>query len=360
MRNNRVLITSPSLNVKENVSGISSLVSDIIQSSRFPIIHFTLGSKDGEKKNIPWAWKQVVIYFRAVYVSLFKPVGIVHLNVGLETFSIVRDSLILFITKKIFRKKLVLHIHGGYYLMHAPTSRVLAFFMRFLFHNADAVIVLSKIEMQILGDRYGIRNFFVFPNAVNISHAGSTKPAKQKKTIGLIFMGRIAVSKGIYTICESFKYLQDYFDRFSFEIYGAGPELEKWLAILKQYPGLHYCYKGITSGKEKWDTLGDADVFLLPSLHSEGLPVAMIEAMAAGCVVIATNDASISTVITNDVNGILISKDAPLELAQKIKDILDGKVNCMGLSVNAQEYVTQNMSISTYIKQLDELYAGLN
>ena len=46
MEKRRILITSPSLDVKVNVSGISSLVADILNYSKFKFLHLQLGSKD--------------------------------------------------------------------------------------------------------------------------------------------------------------------------------------------------------------------------------------------------------------------------------------------------------------------------
>jgi len=361
MRANRILITSPSLDVKQNVSGISSLVSDIMQESSFPVTHFTLGSRDGEKKNLLWALKQPLVYCKAIYVSLSRKFEIVHLNVGLETFSIVRDTIVLFITKKIFGKKILLHVHGGFYLMHPPGKKILAWFLEKLFANADAVIVLSEKEKKILSERYGPKKFYVFPNAVNTAQAVQARRKQPDgNKIKLIFIGRIAGSKGIYTISESFQYLADYFDRFSLDIYGAGPELVKWTAALSKYDKLQYCYKGVVGGVDKWNALHNADVFLLPSIHSEGMPIAMIEAMAMGCVVIATDDASMGSVVSNNINGILIGKNEPRELAQKLKEIINGRIDTSSISTQAQKYIAENFSISSYIKQLDDVYAGLN
>src|ERR1043165_1061174 len=144
MHTRRILITSPSLNVKENVSGISSLVADIINYSQYDFVHFQLGSKDGVKrKNFRWFLDQVGVYAKIFFTSIFRKYAIVHLNVGLEKFSIIRDGLIFFIVQKIFRKKVVLHVHGGYYLMHESNSGLLNFFLKNMFYNAQRIIVLS-------------------------------------------------------------------------------------------------------------------------------------------------------------------------------------------------------------------------
>lgn len=359
MSNRRILITSPSLKVKENVSGISSLVADIINCSKLDFVHFQLGSKDGLKKNFVWALIQVKIYLEIIFVSLFKKYQFVHLNVGLEKPSIIRDSLVFFIVSKLFRKKVVLHIHGGYYLMHETKSRILNVLLKYIFKHAEAIIVLSELEKEILSKRYGNLPFNVFPNAVDTNTVNGLSKQPVNSNIRLIFMGRITKVKGIYTISESLQYLTKYFDRFSFDIYGAGPDLEDWLAKLRKYPAFNFTYHGVAGGIEKWKALSASDVLLLPSLSGEGMPIAMIEAMAAGCVVIVTDVASVKTVINDNINGVLLSESSPQLLAQKIRDVIDGKIDVETIGNNAKKYVEANLSLSGYIKKLETLYATL-
>lgn len=358
MNQKRILITAPSLDVKENVSGISSLVSDIIQSSQYSLAHFKMGSRDGLKKNVAWALNQVLVYFKIIKTSFTRRFDIVHLNMGLEKFSIVRDGIAFFFWKKIFGKKVILHVHGGYYLMHAPESRMIAFMLRKAFYNADRIIVLSEIERDILSARYGELSFEVFPNAVNTQVLESAPRKYNQQKLKFLFLGRINKSKGIYSISQCLPMLTDYFDRFSLEIYGAGPDLRDWLESLKAFPSLDFEYKGVTGGNEKWKILQQADVFLLPSLHSEGMPVAMLEAMAAGCVVMVSDVASVRAVI-NESNGILLPVDQPVVLAEKIKDIIDGRYTIDRIGANAQQYIRSNLSVSGYVKKLDQLYASL-
>ena len=359
MSNRRILITSPSLKVTENVSGISSLVADIINYSKLDFVHFQLGSKDGVKKNFIWALIQVKIYLEIIFVSLFRKYEFVHLNVGLEKASIIRDSLVFFIVNRLFRKKVVLHIHGGYYLMHETKSRVLNILLKKIFEHAEAIIVLSELEKEILSKRYGNLRFSVFPNAVDTNTVNGLSKQPVNANIRFIFMGRINKVKGIYTISESLQYLTNSFDRFSFDIYGVGPDLEDWLAKLRKYPALNFTYHGVTGGLEKWKALSGSDVLLLPSLSGEGMPIAMIEAMAAGCVVIITDVASVKTVISNNVNGILLSESSPQLLAQKILDVIDGKIDVEFIGNNAKKYVEANLSLSGYIKRLETLYSTL-
>lgn len=354
----KILITSPSLNTKENVSGVSSLIAGIISHSKLDFIHFELGSKDGIKKNLIWLVSQVKTYLKIILVSMFRRYEFVHLNVGLEKASIIRDSLVFFIVNMIFKKKVVLHIHGGYYLMHKCQSRMLNFLLKKIFKHAHAIIVLSDLEKEILSQRYSNLSFNVIPNAVDITSLNGLSKQPVNSNIRFVFMARIVNMKGIYTISESLQYLTKYFNRFSFDIYGAGPDLEDWLSELKKYPAFKFTYHGVVGGIDKWKALSDSDVLLLPSFY-EGLPITMLEAMAAGCLVIITDIGSVKTVITDSINGILLSESSPKLLAAKIQDVIDGKIDAKAIGNNAKYYVEANLSMSSYISKLETLYSTL-
>lgn len=358
MSQKRILITAPSLDVNKNVSGISSLVVDIMKSSQYSLAHFQMGSRDGLKKNFAWAFKQVAIYFKLFFTSFTKRFEIVHLNMGLENFSIIRDSIAFFFWKKLFRKKIILHVHGGYYLMHVPANKIISYLLVKVFNNADRIIVLSQVEKDILSARYGNLAFEVFPNAVNTSSITTKMRTYNEKKLRFLFLGRINKTKGIYTISDALPYLTDYFDRFTLDVYGAGPDLDDWMNKLKSFSNLNYSYKGVIGGEKKWEVLNAADVFLLPSLHSEGMPVAMLEAMATGCVVMVSDVASVKTVI-NDSNGILLPVNEPKLLAEKMKEVIDGKFPLSEMGSNARDYVLSNLSFNRYVKRLDHLYASL-
>ena len=116
----KILITAPSLDESQNVSGISTIVRQITRHSGFDYAHFTAGRRDGEKANAIWLLKQalpVQFFWRCVTE---KP-DVVHINTALTDLSIWRDAA-LTAAAKMAGRKVVLSIHGGKYLMNPFVS----------------------------------------------------------------------------------------------------------------------------------------------------------------------------------------------------------------------------------------------
>src|SRR5688572_26428483 len=108
MIHKRILITSPSLDVRDNVSGISTLVKSIMNNSSFKIQHFKLGSKDSEAKDLLWLVRQVMLVGKFFLFFAGNKYDVLHSNTSLEKFSIIRDYLMVFLAKKLFGKKILL------------------------------------------------------------------------------------------------------------------------------------------------------------------------------------------------------------------------------------------------------------
>ncbi|MBE7171905.1 MAG: glycosyltransferase family 4 protein [Williamsia sp.] len=353
-----ILITAPSLNESENVSGISTIVRTIINSNRSSVkfLHFRIGNKDGEPKGFKWAVSQVALLPRMARFIRRQRINAVHLNTDFTKTSLLRDFVIFSFLKNVMHKPVLLHIHGGHMLMKPPAKGSLFKWVidRMLKHS-DKNVVLSAVEQEQLRKAYGAESE-ALPNAVETKEL---KPLSKNFTAGIkfIFLGRIVRSKGVYQIAEAFKQLNAYHDRCSFTVYGSGPELAPLLQELEAIPTLRFEYKGIARGEEKWKALEQANVFLLPSLYGEGLPIAMLEAMQAGCVPVVSDDASITTVVNNGVNGFVIKKGDQGALVETMKNILTQRSGLEQLSQAAKSTIIEHYGISQYMRNLASYYS---
>ncbi|MDH5572672.1 MAG: glycosyltransferase family 4 protein, partial [Gammaproteobacteria bacterium] len=97
------------------------------------------------------------------------------------------------------------------------------------------------------------------------------------------------------------------------------------------------------------------DVYVLPSLW-EGLPMVLLEAMAAGCPIIATNVGGNSMVITHHENGSLIEPCNPELLSDEIINVIrDNKLRCEYV-VRSKEKFKNYYSAENMTKKYMQLY----
>jgi len=97
------------------------------------------------------------------------------------------------------------------------------------------------------------------------------------------------------------------------------------------------------------------DIFVLCSI-SEGLPMTLLEAMAAGKPIIATNVGGIPEIIEHGINGVLIPPDNPDILADAIKKLIDDTEKAKQMGSMAREKFENNFTLSTMVKNYEEVY----
>jgi glycosyltransferase involved in cell wall biosynthesis len=103
----------------------------------------------------------------------------------------------------------------------------------------------------------------------------------------------------------------------------------------------------------------DSDVFLFPTSHLEGLPYALLEAMAAGCVPIATSVAAIPDVIGADLHGLLVPPKDALRLARAVAELDDNRNGLAETAERCRKRVRENYTIGRLAADFDAIYRGL-
>lgn len=353
----KVLITAPSLDEKENVSGISTLVSQIIRRAAPEFVHYRTGKRDGERIGAGWSLEQLRLVPRFLQTIRRERIDLVHLNTALVPLSIWRDFA-LAAAARLARKPILLHLHGGRFLMEDFTSRPLAALAERMFRLADAIVVLSEHEKKSLTNRWRDLDIRILPNAVAIDEIQSFKrEPKTEKTI--VYLGRLHESKGLHEIVEACRILKAGNFEFQFRCFGAGALEKFFVSEMSQTLGDEFYFGGVIAGAEKWKELGRSDIFLLPSRYGEGLPVALLEAMAARCVVVAADVASVRAVVADGENGFLVEPYNAMQVVEKLKFLLSDRADWNKLQRNARATVEEKYAIGEYVVNLENLYAEI-
>jgi len=342
----KILITAPSLDENENVSGISALVRQIVKRGGHEFFHFQAGRKDGERSGPLWFLKQIMLVpgFNN-FIKRTKP-DVVHINTSLVKRAIARDVLLAGAAKKL-GKPVVLHVHGGPFAAGEFEWWHLG---KNMLNQANKVIVLSEGEKEAILERIPGLDIEVLPNAVPVDEVPETPRGRQVKNI--VYFGRIDANKGLDLIVAACTALKEKGFEFRFNCYGTGPQGREFIDRMLGVLGDDFYYGGVVTGQDKWRVLAENDVFLLPSRY-EGLPMALLEAMAAGCVPVVSNVGSIATVVEDGVNGVFVNED---DVVEKLGDLLSGRFDLAGMSGRARATIRERFDIKDYVERLNGIY----
>jgi glycosyltransferase involved in cell wall biosynthesis len=157
----------------------------------------------------------------------------------------------------------------------------------------------------------------------------------------VLFVGRLVEVKGCEYLIESFKKVIKHQNDTLLLIVGRGPlegDLKK--TVLENNLNLCVRFEGFVEHDKIWDYYNLADIVVIPSIvdssgYEEGLPVTLLEALAAGKALIGTNTNGICEVIRNGENGLLVNQKNPEQLADKIIGLLNNDSLRDSLSQNA-------------------------
>lgn len=168
-------------------------------------------------------------------------------------------------------------------------------------------VISMGVDTSKFGKQYYVPNYF---------------GQGDKKVV--LFVGRLAEKKGVKYLIEAMKDIDALL-----VIVGDGPlreELKEQAKVL----GEKVIFLGSKAHDELKIIYASADIFVAPSITAkdgdqEGLPTTIMEAMASGLVVIASNSGGIATLIENNVNGILCEERSAKKLCESIQLMLREK-----------------------------------
>jgi glycosyltransferase involved in cell wall biosynthesis len=216
-------------------------------------------------------------------------------------------------------------------------------------HAAERIVVPSNSVAQIAHDWADIpaEKISVIPNAVDLAEFECHPPDHVSRfTFQLGFLGRLDPIKRIPDLLEAVRQLGP---RVHLHIFGEGserPHIERTIARLA-ITGQVTMHGAVARPQ---DAFRQIDLLVLPS-EAEGFGLVLIEAMAAGIAVIATDVPGIRDVVRNGQTGILVPVASPESLAKVIGDLIDDPVRRAEVVAHARQDVEERFSWQRVLPQ---------
>ncbi|NVD99997.1 glycosyltransferase family 4 protein [Massilia sp. BJB1822] len=251
----------------------------------------------------------------------------------------------------------ILHLHGGEFAVFyerecGPLRRWL---IRRRFDRAARVVVLSEQWQGWVRGISGNRHVEVIPNPVL---AGAAAPWARHEPGTVLCLGRLNRGKGSYDLLAAAALLRAQGVTLRLLLAGDG-EIEAVRAAARAL-GLEQQVEllGWVDAEHKQRLLARATVLALPSYH-EGLPMCVLEAMAAGRPVVSTAVGGIPAAVADGCEGYLVAPGDVAALADRLGRLLGADALAQSLGAAARRKVDSTFASAAVLPRLERLYGEL-
>ncbi len=263
-------------------------------------------------------WYSVYAYFR--FLPWCGKYDLLHIHTA-EKGSTFRKNLYLRAAKRA-GKKAIVHIHGAEYLtFYDGLGERGKKAVRKFFQQADLTLALSESWRRELESRFPMKECRTLYNGVDAGGLEAAKGDPAAHCRSFLMLGRMGKRKGVYDLIAAVELAVKRDPELQICLAGDG-EVEKVRAVVAE-KGLerNVSVLGWISGEERLARMRAAGTIVLPSYY-EGLPMAVLEGMAAGKAVISTAVGAIPEVVGED-NGILVEPG-------DVQALADAMLRCSG------------------------------
>ena len=345
----KVLFLGVSMKTKGGMTAVLVSYDKYIENMRF-IPTWRLGNK------MTKAWYALQALVRTWCVLTFdKRIQVVHIH-GAANASFDRCRMFIHLAKR-GGKKVILHEHAADFVSYyegADRKDDIVDTLR----KCDRLIVLSESWKDFfVSIGVDVRNVRVLNNIVSPPVLLPDRKLNDGK-LHLMYMGEISNRKGAFDLLNAISDNLDYFkDRLVLRM--GGNEVDGDVREYIKKHGLEQIvsYEGWIMGQKKIDCLNWEDIYILPS-YNEGLPIAILEAMAYRHPVISTPVGGIPEVVFDGVNGKLVQPGNLQAMAEAIKFYI-AHPECIETHGRKAYEVVQNFFPEKVFADLKEIYDDL-
>lgn len=236
--------------------------------------------------------------------------------------------------------------------------RLIEKFMIRLINNHSNVITAVSKNVKENGTKLGINpnNCIVIPNGVdlsffNMSRSFDSKPRK------VIFIGRLLANKGPKILVQSANLVAKKIPDVQFLIVGDGP-LRKEIENYCKKKHLNKNIKFLGRLEDIRDIMKEGDLYVRPS-YLDGMPLGVLEAMAAGLPVIATRIAGTTEIIQHGKTGHLVKVNDVEVLARAITELLLNPEYMQKIAKKGLEFVKSGYDWFNIMNEYEKCYLTL-
>ena len=192
------------------------------------------------------------------------------------------------------------------------------------FRRLDGRIAVSQPALQFIS-RHFPGEYHVIPNGIDVDHFSPEKlplPEFKDGKINLLFVGRLEKRKGLKYLLAAFSCLKWEWPNLRLIVVGPGNLDEASYGVLSERNVQDVVFVGPVPYAELPRYYSTADIFCAPAVGKESFGIVLLEAMAAGKPIVASNNEGYSRVITDGHDGLLVEAKSEEAMAQALATLI--------------------------------------
>jgi glycosyltransferase involved in cell wall biosynthesis len=260
--------------------------------------------------------RTISYYIKSFFVVKSIDPDIVHI----QTVFLSLSGLLI---KKLLHKPYIIYARGSDVYLRRWLEDLIS---KPILKNADAVITLTE-DMKSSVRKTCDRDILVIPNGINLSKFENLSKSFIRSEFGIedekiiLFVGSLRPVKGVEYLIEAMSFLIN--KNTKLLLVGDGEKRRSLESLAKNFSlSNNVVFVGKVANDAIPKYMAAADILVLPSL-SEGFPNTLLEAMASGLPIIATNITGIHEIVKDGENGFLVEPKNPEDIADRITKLLD-------------------------------------
>ncbi len=349
----KILINTPSLRL---LGGVANHYVGLRAYWKEMVIYNTVGKRshrDGSGKYwLPWD------ILKFIFRILSSRPDIVLLNPSLSLNAVKRDFIFLRIAK-LLGKRCVLFFHGFNLenIEKIGTAKLCSNLSK-----CDGVIVLAHKFREIVASWGVTAPIYLSTTKVDdrLIESFEIESRRSGEISTILFLARVTRNKGIFITLESFKQTKSENPNLKLRIVGGGEDL----AAAKEY-----CrelqiegdveFTGPLRGEQLIEEFKQADLYLLPTFHYEGMPTSVLEAMAFGLPIISRPVGGLVDIFT-DKMGLLVESLEAADYAQAMQRFISDKELSASTARYNHNFAKQNFMASKVAMSVESTLREIN
>lgn len=297
---------------------------------------------------------KAVSFFRTYFLLKKIPgCNIVYLTPGQTFFGVLKYAPFILACLSL-QIPYIIHVHGNYLgNEYRQLSGYKKRIFQYLISKAAAGIVLSQSLKINFNELLPNEKIFIVKNFVHENLFSDKLICKKYDKPRILYLSNLMREKGIIELLDA---LIIFKDEIEFEAVIAGSiEDDVKKDVLQRLRQLNdkAIYVGVVEGAEKKRRFSEANIFVLPTYYKmEGQPIALLEALATGNIIITTRYAGIPDII-NESNGFFVNIKSAHAIADCIKNISKNLLHYINLfSIPNSKYAEAKFREEIFTKRI--------